>query len=96
MSPAQTAGLLATTLDAALCVMGLAMTLCFIRLLRGPSLCDRVIALDLLLTLASGVIALHALRTGQTVFLYVVIVTALIAFLGTMGFVYYIERRRTS
>lgn len=94
MSPVHATAVLASTLNAGLCVMGLAMVLCFVRLLRGPSLCDRVIALDLLLNLAVGVIAIHALNTGRTVFLYVVIVTALIAFLATMGFVYYIERRR--
>jgi len=61
-------------------------------MLRGPSLPDRVMALDLLTTLGIGVIAVYAIATDQPAFLDVAIATALISFLGTVAFAYYIER----
>lgn len=79
-----------------LTIMGVAMMLAFIRLVLGPSLCDRVVALDLMMTLATGVIAIYAIFARQPVFLFAVIIATLIAFLGTLGFVYYIEKRDSS
>jgi multicomponent Na+:H+ antiporter subunit F len=70
----------------------LAVVLTVIRLLRGPSLPDRVMALDLLTTLGIGVIATYAIATHQTALLDVAVATALISFLGTVAFAYYIER----
>ncbi|MGQ9848765.1 MAG: cation:proton antiporter [Aggregatilineaceae bacterium] len=72
--------------------LALAIVLTVIRLLRGPSLPDRVMALDLLTTLGIGVIAIYAIATDQPAFLDVAIATALISFLGTVAFAYYIER----
>jgi len=72
--------------------LALAIVLTVIRLLRGPSLPDRVMALDLLTTLGIGVIAVYAIATDQPAFLDVAIATALISFLGTVAFAYYIER----
>ncbi|MCG3175723.1 MAG: Na(+)/H(+) antiporter subunit F [Candidatus Omnitrophica bacterium] len=89
------AGWVGPVTQVAMSVMALAMVLAVVRLLKGPSLCDRVIAMDLLMNLAVGVIALYTVGSGKTVFLYAVIVTSLISFLGTVGFVYYIERRNT-
>jgi multicomponent Na+:H+ antiporter subunit F len=74
-------------------VLSLALLLTFARLLRGPSLPDRVIALDMTATLSIGVVAVYALATGQPALLDVAIVLALLVFLGTVGFAYYIEHR---
>lgn len=72
--------------------LALAIVLTVIRLLRGPSLPDRVLALDLLTTLGIGVIATYAIATDQPAFLDVAIASALVSFLGTVAFAYYIER----
>jgi multicomponent Na+:H+ antiporter subunit F len=65
----------------------------FIRLARGPSLADRVVALDLLSLLAMGYIIVYAVRYQQPSFFDVAIILALITFLGTAAFAYYLERR---
>lgn len=70
----------------------LAMFLTFIRLVRGPSLPSRVVALDMMGSLAVGIIAVYAVATRQTIFLDVAIVLALIAFLGTVAFAYFVEK----
>jgi len=71
----------------------IAILLVLIRLASGPTVTDRVIALDLLTTLGIGVIAVYAIATDQPVFLDVAVVLALIAFLGTVAFAYYLEKR---
>ena len=74
-------------------MIGAAVLLTFMRLVRGPSLSDRVIALDLIAVLAVGLIAMVAFEAEQPIFLDAAIVLALVAFLGTVAFARYLERR---
>lgn len=64
--------------------------LSFIRLLKGPTLADRVIALDLIAYLTISFIAIYTLDTGQEAFLDIGVSLALIAFFGTIAFSKYI------
>jgi multicomponent Na+:H+ antiporter subunit F len=64
----------------------------FVRLVKGPSLPDRVVALDIMSITALGVIALYAIETGEMIFLDVALIVALVSFLGTVAFAYYVER----
>lgn len=73
--------------------LGLSLIPCLYRLLRGPTLPDRVVALDLLAFLAIGIIAVFALASNRPVLLSVGIVMALVLFLGTSAFAMYLERR---
>ena len=77
----------------ALTMTGLAFFLVFIRLVRGPSLPDRVVALDLIGMLTVGTIASYEVFMGQSALLDAAIVVALVAFLGTVAFARYVERR---
>lgn len=74
-------------------MLSCAMALAFFRLVRGPTLPDRVIALDLFAILSTAFLTTYAIETNQQVYLDVAIVLALIAFLGTVAFAVYIERR---
>ncbi|MAS37275.1 MAG: cation:proton antiporter [Anaerolineaceae bacterium] len=74
-------------------VLSVAIVLAVIRLVRGPKMPDRVVALDLMVTLGIGVIAVYAIATQQAVFLDVATVLALISFLGTTAFAAYLQRR---
>jgi len=76
-----------------LLLISLGLVAAFIRLLRGPYLPDRVVALDLISVLAIGFIVVYAVRFNQPNFLDVAIILALITFLGTVAFAYYLERR---
>lgn len=67
--------------------------LIFIRFMKGPSLPDRVIALDLLLTTGIGVIAVYSVYSDQPTFLDIAMIMALIAFLGTVAYSFYLEKR---
>jgi multicomponent Na+:H+ antiporter subunit F len=87
------AGVLAVAEPVVFVMIGVALLLAFVRLARGPSLSDRVIALDLIAVLAVGLIAMVAFEAEQAVFLDAAIVLALVAFLGTVAFARYLESR---
>jgi multicomponent Na+:H+ antiporter subunit F len=75
-------------------LLALACVLAVVRLLRGPHLADRVVALDLLTAAAAGVAATYAVATDQTVYLDVAVLLALVSFVGTVAFARYVERAR--
>jgi len=70
----------------------ISMFLAFIRLVRGPSLPDRVVSLDLIAITAVGLIGVYAVSTGQPIYIDEAMVLALIAFLGTSAFAHFIEK----
>ena len=82
-----------TVVVIALAMLSVAMLLAFVRLARGPSLPDRVIALDLISILAAAIAATYAIAARQAIFLDVAIVLALISFLGTVAFARFVERQ---
>jgi multicomponent Na+:H+ antiporter subunit F len=70
--------------------------LCFvIRAVTGPSLADRVIAIDGLVVTIVGVILLHSIREDTTRFLDVAVVVAFVGFVGTTAAARFIEQRGT-
>jgi multicomponent Na+:H+ antiporter subunit F len=70
-----------------------ALVLAFIRLLRGPTLADRIVAFDLIAAASAGIIVVTAVTTGQSVLLDAASIWAVIAFLSVIAFAWYIERR---
>ena len=69
---------------------------CFVlRLVRGPSLADRVIALDGLVVTIVAAIILHAASRGTGLFLDVAVVVAFVGFVGTAAAARFIEQRGT-
>lgn len=76
----------------ALSMLALAAGLTFIRVAKGPTLPDRVIALDLIGVLLVCLLVLMAGVTAQQAFMDVAMVVALISFVGTVAYARYIER----
>ncbi|USD62384.1 cation:proton antiporter [Vibrio sp. SCSIO 43140] len=62
------------------------LVLSFVRLAKGPTLADRVVALDLMAFITIGFIAIVTLHTMQTSLLDIAITLGLVAFLGTIAF----------
>lgn len=79
----------------ALGVLALSFLCLVVRLVRGPSLPDRVVALDLIAYHSIGFIALVTLQTGLNAYLDVAVTLALIAFLATLAFARFVERMGT-
>ncbi|HEY8577666.1 MAG TPA: cation:proton antiporter [Devosia sp.] len=78
----------------ALVVLGAAMLLSTLRIIVGPTLADRVLALDLLTILAMGFVVAMALRTGFLLYLDIALALALLGFLATIALARYIFSRR--
>jgi multicomponent Na+:H+ antiporter subunit F len=78
---------------ASITLLFLGMGLAVVRLFIGPSVPDRVAALDLAAMLTVGSIATYCVLTNNPLFLEVAIVLALISFLGTVAFAKYLEGR---
>ena len=74
-------------------LLAVAMLLAFVRLIRGPHVTDRVVALDLITTIGVAMSAIYATINDAPVFLDVAILVAIVSFVGTIAFAYYLERR---
>jgi multicomponent Na+:H+ antiporter subunit F len=81
---------LATILCALLLII--AMLLAGVRIVRGPHIADRVVALDMLSLLGVAAAALAAIATGSAAFVDVALGVALVGFLATVAFAGFIER----
>ena len=79
----------------ALTMLAAAACLTFVRLLKGPTLPDRVVAIDLIGVLMVCILVVTAAETAQQAFLDVGMVVALISFVGTVAYSRYIERSRS-
>jgi len=77
---------------AAICCFGVAGLCGTYRLLVGPDLADRVMALDLTLISLMGVIAVDAARRDDTTYLVLLVVIAIIGFTATVAASKFIER----
>ena len=77
----------------ALVLLTAAMLLAVARLVRGPSLADRILALDLMTTLAVGYIAAIVVRTRFLLYIDIAIAIALVGFLSTVAFARYLLQR---
>jgi len=75
----------------ALFIVAISLVLVFVRLVLGPTLPDRVVALDMLSVVTISLVALIAIITGQAAYLDAAIILALIAFLATIAFARYVE-----
>lgn len=74
-------------------IIGLSILIIFSRLVIGPTIEDRIVALDLLSANAIAFIAVYSIQKNTTTFLDVGIIVALLAFLGTVAFAFYLGRR---
>lgn len=75
-----------------LVMLGLALLVAFIRLVKGPTLPDRIVAIDLFGVLVVGLIVVLAGWSGVRATLDAAIVIALVGFLGTIAYATYVER----
>ena len=71
--------------------LALAALAAVIRIVRGPSVADRMVALDTLLFTGAGALGLYVVATGDTTYLSVLVVAILTAFLSTVIVARYVE-----
>lgn len=74
-------------------ILALALLFAVLRLLRGPSVADRIVALELVASVTVGIIAAYAVFERVESALDVALVLALTGFLATIALSRYLERR---
>jgi len=77
----------------ALILLSLALLISIVRIVIGPTLPDRILALDLLTIVAMGFVGAIAIRTGMTLYLDIALALGLLGFLATLAFVRYMLSR---
>ena len=75
-----------------LATLGLALLIALVRLIKGPTLPDRIVAMDLIGMLVVGLIVVLAGWSKVRATLDAAIVIALVGFLGTVAYATYVER----
>jgi multicomponent Na+:H+ antiporter subunit F len=73
-------------------LLAAAAALALLRVVRGPTLPDRVVALDLFGVIVVGHIVVYTAATGEKAFLDAALVVALVSFIGTVAYARYVER----
>lgn len=81
---------------AGLGLLSLALLVTTIRVIRGPTLPDRVLALDTLAVIAIGLIAILGIRSGHGYHVDIAIALGLVSFLATVAFARFVLTRGPS
>lgn len=84
--------MLSTALTVAFAMIGLAMLLAFWRVLVGPTLTDRILALDTLYINSIALIVLFGIRLGTSMYFEAALLIALIGFVSTLAVAKYLLR----
>ncbi|CDN91484.1 cation:proton antiporter [Agrobacterium tumefaciens] len=74
-------------------VLSVAFLLTVYRVVAGPTLPDRIVALDMLVGIAIGFIAVIAIRTGFNLYVDIAIALGLVGFLATVAFARFVLSR---
>ncbi|NJE60944.1 monovalent cation/H+ antiporter complex subunit F [Thermococcus sp. 21S7] len=74
-----------------LALIAVATLLSMYRVFRGPTTVDRLVAVDIMTTITTGLMVLFALYYRRMIFLDVALVYAILAFGGVIAFARYME-----
>ena len=75
-------------------ILVISAILIFWRFVKGPSIADKIISLDLLITTGIGIIGIYSVIYQRSTLLDTALFLALIAFLSTVALSYYLEKRK--
>lgn len=84
--------LVSWALDFAFAAVGLALVLAAVRLVRGPGLPDRVLALDTMYVNVVALVILLGMRFGTDLLFEAALLIALLGFVGTVALSRYLSR----
>jgi len=84
-------------MSSALCVVffgigSAAVLLCTVRVLRGPTASDRLVAVDGMITITTAMLVLLGLYLGRRIYVDVALVYAVLAFVGVIAVARYLEK----
>lgn len=84
------------SINIALFLLSISFLITIYRIIKGPTLPDRILGLDLLVAIAIGYIAVIGVKTGYTLYVDIAIALGLVGFLATVAFARFVLFRGTS
>jgi len=78
--------------DVSVTLLAIALLISFRRLVLGPRLEDRIVAMDLIAILTVGIIVASTAGSGQRGLLDAASLIALVGFLGTVAYAWYLRQ----
>ncbi len=67
---------------------------CLFRVIRGPSIADRMVGLDIFGILVVGICAILAIQTGRSFILDIAIAWIILSFIGTLTLAKYLSGKK--
>ena len=87
------ASIFAHAVTLALGILSVSFLVTIYRIVKGPTLPDRILGLDMLVAIAIGFIAVIGIKTGYTLYVDVAIALGLVGFLATVAFARFVLSR---
>jgi multicomponent Na+:H+ antiporter subunit F len=75
-----------------LVIIGVAISLCLLRMLKGPTAPDRAVAVDTIATITTALLVLLAFTFERYVYLDVALVYAVLTFIGSVAIARFLEK----
>jgi len=75
-----------------LAIIGLAISLCLLRMLKGPTAPDRAVAVDTIATITTALLVLLGFIFERYVYLDVALVYAVLTFIGSVAIARFLEK----
>ena len=72
----------------------LAFVLAFVRMLKGPDMSDRIVAMDLIASVTMAFILSYSVLVNKNIYFDIVIVISLISFIGTVAVSTYLKQKK--
>ena len=72
----------------------IALIISLFRLIKGPTVNDRIVALDLIASISMGFILVYSISSDKPIYFDVAIAIALVSFMGTVGISTYLKTRK--
>jgi len=73
-------------------IIAAGLVLCILRMLKGPTVMDRAVAVDTFATITTALLVLLGLVFGRHIYLDVALVYAVLTFIGSVAVARYIEK----
>ncbi len=70
-----------------------ALVLAFARLLKGPSINDRIAAMDLIASVVMGFVLVYSILINKSIYFDIPVIVSLISFIGTVAISTYLKNR---
>ena len=84
--------MIAISTNIAFIILAISLAFCFYRLITGPTLPDRVVAMDTITTVIIAMIAVYCMKESSAIFYDAILVLSILGFVGTVSMAKFLAR----